>query len=69
MAELDNATKRKLESILDMSGGQDLDVPNGSSAIAYTDNGKALVAAVLQGEQAVTYRSIDDGVTWTATAS
>jgi photosystem II stability/assembly factor-like uncharacterized protein len=47
---------------------RDLDVPNGTSAIAYTDNGKALVAAVLQDELAVTYRSIDDGVTWTATA-
>jgi len=48
---------------------QDFDVPNGTSAIAYTDEGKALFAAVLQGEQAFTYRSIDDGVTWTATAS
>lgn len=47
---------------------QDLDVPKGTSAVAYTDNGKALIAGVLEGEQAVTYRSTDNGVTWTATA-
>lgn len=47
---------------------QDLAVPKGTSAMAYTDNGKALIAGVLQGEQAVTYRSTDNGVTWTATA-
>lgn len=47
---------------------QDLDVPQGTSAVAYADNGKSLVAGVLEGEQAVTYRSTDDGVTWTATA-
>ena len=47
---------------------QDLDVPQGTSAVAYADEGEALVAGVLRGEQAFTYRSTDDGVTWTATA-
>ncbi len=47
---------------------QDFDVPKGTSAIAYADDGKSLVAGVLQGELAVTYRSIDGGATWTATS-
>lgn len=46
---------------------EDLDVPEGTSAIAYADDGKSLIAGVLQGEQAVTYRSTDGGSTWTPT--
>ena len=44
---------------------QTLDVPMGTSAIAYARDGKVLIAAALEGERAVTYRSTDDGATWT----
>lgn len=48
---------------------QKLDVPQGTSAIAYAEDSDTLVAAVLSGEQAITYRSADAGLTWTPTSS
>lgn len=46
---------------------QDIDLPQGTSAITYADGGRTLYSGALEGQQALTYRSTDDGVTWTAT--
>ena len=47
---------------------EDLDAPRGTSAIAYAEGGDVLVAGVLEGGRAVTYRSADGGATWIPTA-
>ena len=43
-------------------------VPSGTSAVTYAPDGKTIYAGVLSGEQAVVYRSTDDGETWAPTA-
>lgn len=43
-------------------------VPAGTSAVAYAPDGRTLYAGALDGEQALTFRSTDNGATWTKTA-
>ena len=43
-----------------------LELPSGTSAVSYAPSGNTLYAGVLSGEQAIVYRSTDDGNTWTA---
>ncbi len=47
---------------------QPITVPAGSSAVAYAPDGRTLYAGALDGEQALTFRSTDNGATWTKTA-
>lgn len=44
-----------------------VELPSGTSAVSYAPDGNTIYAGVLSGEQAIVYRSTDDGNTWTAT--
>ena len=44
-----------------------LQLPSGTSAVSYAPDRDTIYAGVLSGEQAIVYRSTDDGNTWTAT--
>jgi hypothetical protein len=46
---------------------QQVRLPRGTSAISYDQSGRTLYAAALEGQQARTHRSIDNGATWTPT--
>jgi len=41
-----------------------LELPSGTTAVSYAPDGNTIYAGVLSGEQAVVYRSIDDGNNW-----
>lgn len=45
-----------------------LTLPDGTSAVTYDPTGRVLYAGALTGQQARTYRSTDNGRTWTPTA-
>ena len=47
---------------------QDIAVPEGTSAVTYTADGRTIYAGALQGEQARTYRSTDAGASWQPTS-
>ena len=44
-----------------------VDLPSGTTAVSYTPDGNTMYAGVLSGEQAIVYRSNDDGATWNPT--
>ncbi len=46
---------------------QSVPLPEGASALSFDATGRTLYAAVLDGERARIYRSIDDGGTWSST--
>jgi len=46
---------------------QEVDVPQGTSAVTYARDGRTLYAGALDGRTARTYRSANDGATWDAT--
>lgn len=48
---------------------QDLTLPKGTTAVTYSKDGASLYAAALQGQRASTYRSTDDGASWTMTTT
>lgn len=46
---------------------RDMQLPEGTSAVSYDPGGRTLYAGVLDGQQAITYRSNDHGANWTPT--
>lgn len=46
---------------------RDVALPRGTSAVSYDPSGDTVYAGVLERERARTYRSTDDGATWTPT--
>ncbi|MDQ3274959.1 MAG: glycoside hydrolase, partial [Actinomycetota bacterium] len=53
---------------LSVNGGRtwtEMQLPGGTSAATFSTDGKAMYAGALDGDTARTYRSTDDGQTWT----